>query len=215
MHLVNSESVPSQLQTASLPLSLEQSSSRSSPVVMIALLLPLGLALLFPFALVLQHLASDPAARAVLAERPVVAPQLLFALAVLGWLFWWPIACFFRSLVTRGRSITIDRGTVLVAERGLFGSERWSEPVANYAGLAHNVRTSVSGLRHELLLVHRDGERSVLLAVANRIHQCDIDHLANLLGLAEIPSREAYRLSQMRGIFGPATPQPRLGTARP
>jgi hypothetical protein len=215
MHLVNSESVPSQFQTASLPLSLEQSSSRSSPVVMIALLLPLGLALLFPFALVLQHLANDPAARAVLVDRPAAAPQLILALAVLGWIFWWPIACFLRSLGTPGRSITIDGGAVVVAEHGLFGSERWSEPVASYVGIAHNVRTSISGLSHELMLVHRDAERSVLLAVANRIHQRDVDHLAKLLGLAEIPSREAYRLSVMRGVFGPATPQPRLGTARP
>jgi signal transduction histidine kinase len=213
MHLVSADTVLSPAHSASLPLTLEQSSSRSSPVVMIAVLLPLGVALLLPFALVLQHLANDPAARAVLADRPEAGIQLLFALGVLGSLLWWPLARFARSL-TSGRSITIDRGAVLVAERGLFGVERWSEPVANYAGVAHHVRTSLSGLRHELMLVHRDPDRAVLLAVANRIHQGEVDRLANILGLAEIPSREAYRLSLMRGIFGPAEPQPRLGVAR-
>jgi len=180
---------------------------------MIAVLLPLGLAILLPFGLVLQHLALDPATRAVLAERPEAGLQLLLALAVLGSLLWWPLVRFAHSL-THGRSIAIDRGMVLVGERGLFGVERWSEPVANYAGVAHQVRTSLSGLRHELVLVHRDPERTVLLAVADRIPQGEVDRAASLLGLAEIPSREAYRLTLLRGIFGPAEPQPRLGVAR-
>lgn len=213
MHLVSVETGPSSGRSDSFPLSLEQSSSRSSPVLMIAMLLPLGLVILLPFGLLLQHLALDPATRAVLAERPEAGIQLLLALAVLGSLLWWPLVHFTRSLTNR-RSITIDRGVVLVAERGLFGVERWSEPVANYAGVAHQVRTSLSGLRHELMLVHRDPTRSVLLAVENSIHQGEVDRVASLLGLAEIPSREAYRLSLMRGIFGPAEPQPRLGAAR-
>lgn len=212
MHLVSAETMSAGAQPV-FPLSLEQSSSRSKPVLMIAVLLPLGLALFSPFALVLQHLASDPAARAVLADRPEAGIQLLFAVAVLASLLWWPLVRFVISLFSR-RTITIDRGMVLVAERGLLGTERWSEPVANYAGVAHQVRTSLSGLRHELMLVHRDPARSVLVAVANRIHQGEVDRFAILLGLAEIPSREAYRLSLIRGIFGPAEPQPRLGVAR-
>jgi hypothetical protein len=214
MHLVSADTVPSQGLSASFPLSLEQTPSRSSPMLMIVLLLPLSLAILLPFGLVLQHLALDPATRTVLAERPAAGLQLLLALAVLGSLLWWPLVRFAHSLAER-RTITVDRGLVHVTERGLFGVERWSEPVANYAGVAHQVRTSLSGLRHELVLAHHDPDRCVLLAVANRIHQGEVDRVAKLLGLAEIPSREAYRLSLMRGIFGPAEPQPRLGAARP
>jgi hypothetical protein len=212
MHLVSSETLTS-THPASFSLSIERSSSRFKPILMIAVLLPLGVALFLPFGLVLQHLALDPATRAVLADRPEAGIQLLLALAVLGSLFWWPLVRFLHAL-THGRSITVDRGAVLVTERTPFGAERWSEPVAHYAGVAHQVRTSLSGVRHELMLVHRDPARSVLLAVADRIDQGEVDRLANVLGLAEIPSREAYRLSPMRGIFGPAEPQPRLGVAR-
>jgi hypothetical protein len=173
----------------------------------------LCLALLIPFGLVFQALAGDPAARAVLADHPAAGVQLLLALAVIVWILWWPLGRFVWSL-THARSITIDRRAVTVAERSLFGVETWSEPVASYAGIAHRVRASLSGLSHELVLVHQDPAHSVLLAVANRIPQGEIEQLTGLLGLAEIPSREAYRLTHKRGVFGPAEPQPRLGVAR-
>jgi hypothetical protein len=62
--------------------------------------------------------------------------------------------------------------------------------------------------------VHPDTARSVLVAVARRIDQEEVDELASLLGVAEIPSSEAHRLSQLRDVLGPAEPHPRLGVAR-
>jgi hypothetical protein len=113
---------------------------------MIALLLPLGLALFLPFGLLVQHLAGDPAVRAAMAERPTAAIQLLLALALLGSLLWWPLLRFVKSL-THTRSIAIDRRTVTVTERGLLDSRTWCEPVVVYIGVAHRVRASLSGVR--------------------------------------------------------------------
>jgi hypothetical protein len=180
---------------------------------MIAVVLPIAVALLFPFALVIENLAGNPDARAVIAERPSAAIQLVLAFALLVSLFWWPLARLVRSLVS-WRSITIDRHSVTITERGLFGLQIWSEPLSSYTGLAHHVRASLSGLRHELLLVHPDHAHSVLLAVAPRIAPEQVQEAAKLLGLAEISSREAYRLTLAGGAFGPAEPQPRLGIAR-
>jgi hypothetical protein len=173
----------------------------------------LGVALLLPFALLAEHLADDPAARAALAGRPQAAVQLTLALAFCTALFGWPLVRLARALA-HTRSIVIDGRSVTVTERGLFAARTWSEPLAGYRGLAHSVRASLSGLRHELILVHKDPALSVLLAVANRISQAEVDRAASVLGLAEIPSREAYRLALIRGMLGPAEPQPRLAAAR-
>ena len=90
----------------------------------------------------------------------------------------------------------------------------WSEPLAQYAGVAHRVRASLSGLRHELILVHRKPSRSILLDVSQRIAAEDAARVANLLGLAEISSREAFNLDFKGGVLSPAEPQPRLGIVR-
>ena len=198
---------------ALLPLSLEQSASRTSPILMIGVLAPVAIALLLPFAVLAEHLAADPAVREIVAERPQSAVLLVMALAFCGTLFGWPLARFIVS-VGRTRSIVIGKATVDVTERGVFGTSSWSEPLAAYGGISHHVRSSLSGLRHELMLVHRDSSRSVLLAVAPRIAQQDIDAMANLLNLAEIPSREASKLRLTGGLIGPAEPQPRLEAAR-
>ena len=151
------------------------------------------LALLFPFVLLGQHLADDPATRAVMAHRPTAAIQLFWRLLSSARIFGGR-SCASQSLASRayGR----DRlCACLVSERGIFARRTWSEPLAHYAGVAHRVRASLSGLRHELILVHRNPSRTILLAVANRIAPEEVARVANLLGLAEISSREAYRLS--------------------
>ncbi len=197
----------------SLPISLKQSTARSSPILLMMVLLPLLLALLVPFALLAQHLAQDAATRAVLAERPQAAVQLLLGLGFCGMLFGWPLVHVARTL-GRSRTIDIDSGTVSVTERAFGRSQRWSEPLVRFAGVSHTVRSSLSGVRHELTLVHADPSRAVLIAVADRISQDEVERVARTLNVAEIPSREAARLTFLRGLPAPAGPQPRLDLAR-
>ena len=58
--------------------------------------------------------------------------------------------------------------------------------MADFVGLAPFLRASLSGVRHELIMVHPDRERSVLVAMAPRLMQSDVDHAAAVLGLKEV-----------------------------
>ena len=80
-------------------------------------------------------------------------------------------------------------------QRTPFGSTAWSVPLASYSGIAHHVRASLSGLRHELILVHPDPAKNLLVAVADRIPQATLDRAKALLRLPEVPAKSLY----MRG----------------
>ena len=83
-------------------------------------------------------------------------------------------------------------------EEGLFAGKIWEEPVARYTGVAHHIRTSLSGTRHELVLAHPDRARSILISAAPDISQDDVDRICTLLGRAEISSRELYSVRGLR-----------------
>lgn len=174
-----------------------------------AILVPALVAVMTPFWLVVMQLVSDPGARTILANRPLLGVELLAGLIVLFGIFGWPLV----HLAARGlerRRVTIDGGVVESQASGLFGSSSWNEPLAQYAGVSHRVRTSLSGVRHELVLVHRRPSRSVVVQCAPQISEGAVQAAARFFALAEIPSREAASLSPLYGYFRLSEPQPRL-----
>lgn len=192
-----------------VPRVFEQATQGGGAFVLLGLLLPVVAALMTPFCLVAAELASDPAARAILAERPLIGIKLLAALALLIWMFGWPLA----HLALRGlerRRITIADGRVHSTAVGSFGTPSWSEPLARYAGVAHGVRTSLSEVRHELVLVHRQPSRSLVLKSAPEIPRETVAAVAQLFAVAEIPSREAASFTPLHGYFHIAELRPRL-----
>jgi hypothetical protein len=96
------------------------------------------------------------------------------------------------------RIVDIDDGVVTVTEGGYFRTWTWSAPLAAYAGVTDHVRASLSGTRHELILVHPEREKSVLLCVAARTSQSEVDRIAGLLGHKQIPPSELYRFKGLR-----------------
>ncbi len=194
------------------PLLIEQAPEGSGRFVMLALLAPLVVALLVPFWLIVTHLMTDPAARAVLAARPLIGLQLGLGLLVLLWIFGWPLAHLARNAVAR-RRITIDGSHVRSSDSRSFGRRGWTEPLSAYAGVTHRVQTTHSGVRHELVLVHRRPSRCVILLSSQHISPETIEAAARLLGLAEIPSREAASFAPLHGFFHLAEPKPQLATA--
>ena len=170
-----------------LPLNLTLTHSRVSPLLMVALALPAALAALTPFWLIARHADAS-----FLISRPETSIPLAAALIAWALLFGWPIMRQ-ASRIGQSRHIAIAGGRVHVVDRGLFGPNAWSEPLLAYAGLAHHVRASLSGNRHELLLIHPDPSRSVLLRAAETIHQQEINVLTGLLGCREIAPRMFYR----------------------
>jgi hypothetical protein len=202
----------SQLPPSVFPLTFEQAPEGSARFVLLALLLPALAALMAPFWLIVAQLASDASARAVVAARPLAAVQLLGGFAVLVVMFGWPLAHLARG-VRRRRIITINAGKVHSLESGFFGTRAWVEPLSAYAGIAHRVRTTLSGVRHELVLVHQKPSRTLILRSSPQISQEAVVTAAQLFALAEIPSREAASLAPMHGFYRLAEPQPLLAAA--
>jgi len=119
--------------------------------------------------------------------------QILLAIGLCTVLFVLPL----RRLLARAgatRVVEIAAGTVAVTDRGLFRARAWSAPLAGYRGVAHHVRTGLSGVRHELILVHAEPARHVLLAIAPRLSVETLARTASLLGLTVIQARELYGL---------------------
>lgn len=179
------------LPPAALPIHIRQSASRVGAIGTLAFVAPGGLALLAPFAMLGHALATDIGVRQTLVERPASATLLAVGLVVWCALLALPLQ---RSLagLARFRRVAIANGRVTVEDRGLTGSQTWSEPIGGYVGLMHLVRTNLSSSRHELVLVHPDRARTVLVAVADQISEQQIGATAALLGTRVLPSSLRY-----------------------
>lgn len=176
-----------------LPLHLTQSCSVAGTLGKLAIVLPTAALLLVPFALIGDHLIASPGSVSMLAERPASVLQIALGLLLWGALFGLPLRQLLKGL-GRSRVVRIADGRVHVTERTLAGERSWIEPLRNYEGLAHHVRTTASMPRHEMILVHGDRERSVLVAVAERFSPEDVERARGLLDQSEIPSSGLYRL---------------------
>jgi hypothetical protein len=181
---------PAQPLTA-LPARFVQTSSLLRALATAGLVVPIFAALVLPFGLVAARAAGEPETLAVVAERPEAALQLALALFLGLALVAYPLRRVLRMLGRR-RTIEIDATTVTVRDISRFGTRAWSRPLASYQGIAHHVRATLSGTRHEVVLVHPDPRRDVLIEIAERIPQSRIDALATLLGRPELPSRVLY-----------------------
>lgn len=183
-----------------LPATVSQTPSRAAPFLLFALALPAATLCLFPFAMIAAHLAREPG---IAAERPL--DVIVLALAFLVWfgVFGWPIALR-ASRATSARNVAFAPGFVTVTDTGLLGPATWQEPLANYDGITHRVRSSLSGTRHELILVHPNPARSVLVRASARISQSEIETTTSLFGCPEIAPRVIY--ATFRGTAAVARP---------
>jgi hypothetical protein len=183
-----------------LPLTIEQKSSRASALIMLALLVPALLVGLVPTALLVAFASSS---WVVAADHPGAAAQVLVGIGLWTVLFVLPA----KRIVQRFgivRRIHIDTGSITVNERGLFGSRRWSAPLSEYTGITRHLRSTLSGLRHELILVHREPRKSLLLHSGGLTSQPTIEQATRLLGLPELQPRELYRGRSFRSMRTPA-----------
>jgi hypothetical protein len=176
-----------------LPFSFTQQSSRAAAALLILLVLPLLAVVVGPLILILVFAAAD-FVHAV-ADKPLAVGMLILGLTCLVAAFLVPAHSLIRRLwMTRAVQIVPDR--VIVCEYGLLTSKVWSAPLTDFNGVAHHVRASLSGVRHELILVHRNRSQAVLLHAAERISQATIERAAALFGVPELPARELYRVTR-------------------
>lgn len=177
-----------------LPIEIKLTTSRAAVIIRLLMLAPMMVMLAVPLTLIGAFASSEGATSplAHLASHPFSAVQIVLGLITWAALFIWPI----KRVVARmgaSRSVTIDGNVVTVHDSTPFGARSWTEPLANYSGLAHHIRASLSGNRHELVLVHADTSKSVLIAIADRMSQTTIDKAKGLLSLPEVPASRIYR----------------------
>jgi hypothetical protein len=187
---------------ADMPIHLNQTCSQRTAAVMLSLVVPVIIGAAFAAFAIVQALLS-PAVRMLIGQHPVQALEILFAVGFLIFLIALPAKRMVDRLAST-RTVDIGDGMVTVTEGGYFHNWTWSAPLSSYNGVAHHMRASLSGARHELILVHPVWEKSILLSVAPRTSQSEVERVAALLGHKQIPPAELYRF---KGLW------PRMHTA--
>lgn len=177
-----------------LPVRTERCPSLASVVFDLCLLSASAIGLASVLTVAVAHAVAEPSALTALSNRPLAAAQGLFGIAVLLAIVGMPVRRLLRRVGAR-RIVEVDTAVVRVTEKTLWGTRQWEEPLARYRGVAHHVRASLSGLRHELVLVHESAARNVVMAEADRITNSSIERAKALLGLPELPARELYARS--------------------
>ncbi len=174
---------------AQFPVVFTLTTSRSSAVVKLLMLAPMMVLLAVPLSLIGAH-AEHPAL-SLISGNPVSALQILTGFVVWVALFVWPLKRIVACMGAR-RTVDIDGQTVKVEDSSPFGGSSWSAPLASYRGIAHHIRASLSGNCHELILVHADPAKNVVLAISDRVSQSMFERAKILLNLPEVPARDLY-----------------------
>ena len=185
------EDVQTTSERDALPLRSVQQSAVGSGLLNLTLLTCLAAAVVLPQIGFAAYALNSPEIRQAIFVRPLVAFQLTLALLFWIGLFAWPLKGLFNRLAWR-RLIEITPETVSVTDERTFGSGAWTAPLGTYKGIAHHVRASLSGNRHELILVHPEAECSVLLLTAEHISEIDISRMTRMLGVPQVSATELY-----------------------
>jgi hypothetical protein len=189
---------------AELPFRLTQTCSQRAATAFLVLVVPAALGgTVAALALVFQAMLA-PDARAVVEQHPALSLEILSAIGFLIYLMALPTRRQLARLTTT-RTVEIAHGRVAVTEGGYFSDWAWSAPLSSFTGVAHHVRASLSGTRHELILVHSERDKCVLLSVAPRTTQAEVDRVVTLLGHNEIPPSELYRFKALWPRMTPAS----------
>lgn len=195
------------------PLHIHQRTSRISAVLALFLLVPAVAAVLVPLLVFAANAAQQPGLMQAILAKPMAGLQV-----IAGILMWSAVIILpLKSLMGRlghNRIVRISETLVEVEEKRLFRTTTWSQPLTAFQGIVHDVRTTLSGSRHELTLVHKEKNKSLLLLTAPTIDRADIERAANLLGLPQLQARDlAFSLSRRLPASASALSTPVIETS--
>jgi hypothetical protein len=177
----------------------ESRSSRASAALQLIWLVPAVAVLALPFSLVLAERAT---LIAVAQDNPLAALNLALGLIVWAGLFGTPVVRLIARFGAR-RTVTIEHGAVTITERRLLGSTHETHRVADFKGIVHIVKTSLSGVHHDLMLVEKNARTGIVFHTAERIAPETIAKAAASLRLPVIAANDVVR-------FGRALAKPTL-----
>ena len=138
---------------------------------------------------VIHTLADNPGSTALLACGIVLGTGLLI----------YPLRAGLARLGGKA-TVRMADGMVTFESQGLLHRDVWRAPLAQFCGVTHHIRATLSGPRHEIILVHPDPSRDILLHVAPRHPKDDAAHYADLLGLGQLQPRTLYSRRRSRPI---------------
>lgn len=185
-----------------LPARLSQTCSQRAACALLVLLVPLVFAAgLTTISIVAAILSLD--ARAPLLQQPMRAIEIAAALAIVTFMVALPIKRLLDRLLTT-RTVSIDEVGVTVTDNGYFITEIWFEPHSAFRGVAHHMRATLGATRHEIVLVHPQRGKSILLSVAAKASTADVDKIAHTLGQPIVAPSELYRFGNRRSGFSTA-----------
>ncbi|MEQ8825763.1 MAG: hypothetical protein RIC14_15465 [Filomicrobium sp.] len=168
-----------------------------STLAQTTILLASVITIMLPFSVVAAEAFSEPAAFSRLSGAPLQAVVALTGVAT--WLIMFGVpACRAFARLGRSQTIIISNGIVEVAEKTIIGRHAWTIPLAEFTGISHHVRTNLSGTRQELILVHPQTSKSLLIEMGASISHNDAEKLANTLKLPVLPAGVLHRRCKAR-----------------
>lgn len=166
-----------------LPIRITNSGRGFSAPFFVFVLLPAIFAMVVPFVTLGLLALGDAGARDEIAGRAVSLLMISLGLGVWVAMLGLPAWRYLKKLGwTQNVAITEDRH-VFVDEAGLIRTRQWSCELDSFSGLKHRVRTDLSTSVHELVLVHEEPSRSVVVVSGAVISEDETELLAQILGL--------------------------------
>lgn len=156
------------------------------------LLLPVLIAVLAPSAMIAAEALAKPTTLDRLAASPVNTAGALIGVAIWLAMFGIPALHALRR-IGWSRHVELDRDMVNVCDRNLLGTRAHNLPLRAFEGISHHVRTNLSRTRHELVLVHPDRSKSLLVLMADTISQEETEAFARRFGVPLLPAGVLFR----------------------
>ncbi|CFX38775.1 protein of unknown function [Candidatus Filomicrobium marinum] len=181
-----------------LPAHIEQRVCNTAALAQLFFLLPVLGLFAAPYLVLGVGFVSEPIFSEVVAERPSAFLAVLAGFGMGGILLGLPTVRCLRRLGKR-REITLTNSYVEVDDRNLWGASKWGCPLREFSGVTHHIRTNVSGVRHELILVHPVSRRCLLLRIGDQISLEDTQSLADLLGLPMLSASALFARRSPQG----------------
>lgn len=201
------ESVEQLSADGEFPILTLQSTERWSEIIRLVLLATLAGVIVLPQIALAVYVLANPETRAMILARPLMSAELAVAMAFWIGLFAWPLRRLYARVNGR-RKVEISRSIVAVRDEKLLSTKTWMSPLSAYKGITHRVRASLSGSRHELVLVHPDASRSVLLMVSEYISASEIQRFAGHLGLPQIQAQHVDSTTSPAKFHDQRRPEP-------
>jgi hypothetical protein len=181
-----------------LPITLRQSEPKLARLPGLLLMSTLAALIVVPQIGLAVYALASAELRAALAAHPIAAVELAAAFTFWAGLVCWPLRNIIIAMAS-DRIIDIRDGEVMVVDRTPFSTHGWRMPLTTYSGVTVHLRTSLSSVLREVVLVHPDPRRSVILATAEQIGKPEILELCRILGLPLLRSDASAGTSRPSG----------------